>query len=299
MVSLTEHWALALHGGAGVKAGRSYERAEACLADLVRNGAEALARGAASLDVVEDAVAAMEASGLFVAGRGSAPNQQGKVELDASLMDGATGRCGAVSAVSGIRHPIRVARSLLDENATVFLTADGAAAYAVERGLGVIEDIKAWLTTPDGWAPEDAADGHGTVGAVALDRTGRLAAGTSTGGIYGAPPGRVGDSAVIGAGTWADSTLAVSCTGEGEAFIRAGAASDLAARVCYTGQDLSEAGRAVLATVRARGGEGGLIAVDRTGEIVMLFDTDGMKRASASSRRRPSVGSVGEALRST
>lgn len=294
---MTGRWAIALHGGAGVKAGRDYRRAEACLARLVIEGSHRLETGSSAVDVVEDVTAAMEVSGLFVAGRGAAPNSLGQVELDASLMCGRHGRAGAVAALQGAASPIRVARRLLDRGTPVLLAGRGATEFARREGCELVVDPSLWLTTPDGFDPADLENGHGTVGVAALDRDGHLAAATSTGGTYGALPGRVGDSAVIGAGTWADQNIAVSCTGEGEAFIRTCAASDLAARVRYGGQALTEAAMAVIESVRRRDGDGGLIAVSRTGEITMPFDTDGMKRASAAWDRPARVGSVGDALR--
>jgi len=293
---ISTRWALALHGGAGVKTGRDYRRAEACLGDLIQAGGARLERGEAALDVVEDLTAEMEASGLFVAGRGSAPNVAGQVELDAGMMCGRGGRAGAVAALQGMASPVRVARRLLDRGSPVLLVGDGAAAYARDAGFEPVADVALWLTTPDGFDPDDLADGHGTVGAVALDRRGALAAATSTGGTYGALPGRVGDSPLIGAGVWADDGVAVSCTGEGEAFIRANAAADLAARMRYGGQSISQAAGAVLKTVRDREGEGGLIAVTVDGEIIMPFNTEGMKRACVAWNRSARVGSIGEAL---
>lgn len=291
------NWGLALHGGAGVHAGRDYARAEGLLGDLVNQGGNQLAAGAPAVDIVESLVAAMEESGLFVAGRGSAPNSLGQIELDAAIMDGSTGRAGAVAAIQGMAQPVRVARRIMEASSHVLLVGEGAAAFARREGQAEIGDPSLWLTTPDGFDPEDLDKGHGTVGAVALDLAGRLAAATSTGGVYGALPGRVGDTAVVGAGAWADRRVAVSCTGEGEAFIRAAAAHDLSARLHYGGQGLAAAADAVLGNVARQGGDGGLIAITADGEIVMPFNTDGMKRACASSSRPACVGSVGERLR--
>ena len=290
-------WAIAIHGGAGVHADRRYDRAEAHLAETVRAAERQLADGAAALDVVETAVAALEASGLYVAGRGSAPNRLGWLELDAAIMDGATGRAGAVAALQGMASPIRAARHVMERTSSVLLAGEGARRFAVDQGLGQVADPDSWRREPDGFDPADLDDGHGTVGAVALDCHGRLAAATSTGGVYGAPPGRVGDTPIPGAGVWADTEVAVSCTGQGEAFLRTVAAHDLAARMRYGGATLHDAGDAVLQAVAAIGGDGGLIAVTRDGEIIAPFNTPGMKRAWSSSMAPGRVGVIGAALR--
>ncbi|MBJ7446940.1 MAG: isoaspartyl peptidase/L-asparaginase [Brevundimonas sp.] len=280
-------WGLVLHGGAGVRAGRNYDRAQAFLLETVNDGAERLKRGASALDVVEAMVLALETSGLFVAGRGSAANAVGDVELDASIMNGRDGRAGAVSALRGFTNPVQVARRVMERSEHVMLTSAGAEAFAAEQSCTASPPGLDWLVRPDGFEAVDLEEGHGTVGAVALDISGGLAAATSTGGIYGKRPGRVGDTPIIGGGTWADSRVAVSCTGLGEAFIRASAAHDLAARVRYAGQGLDQAAAGVLVEVARLGGDGGLIAIDAEGRIAMPYDTDGMKRAWASHHAAP------------
>jgi len=288
-------FALALHGGAGVEADRDYDRAEHEMARLVLLGEERLRAGRAALDVVVGLVSDMEASGLFVAGRGSGRNGLGQVELDASVMEGSRRRCGAVAALQGVRSAIQAAQAVMAFSDHVLLAGEGALRFARGQGLETIDDLDDWLMTPDGFDPADRRS-HGTVGAVALDRSGRLAAATSTGGVYDALPGRVGDSAVIGAGTWADEHAAISCTGEGEAFIRCGAAHALALRV-KDGQRPASAAEEVLGEVAVCGGDGGLIMVCADGSVTMAFNTAGMKRASVSSRQPAMVGVVGGAMR--
>lgn len=285
--------AFALHGGAGVTPGRDYAKAEHHMAELAKACRKRLEAGESALDVVTFAVSEMEASGLYVAGRGSAPNDAGYVELDASIMDGATRRAGAIAAARDVVSPVTAARSVLDESPHVLLTARGAEAFCRARGLEFVQDPDGYYVVPVGVEPEEATARsamHGTVGAVALDRDGKLAAATSTGGIFGKSEGRVGDTPLIGAGTWADEQVAVSCTGLGESFILAGGALDVAARVRYGNQSLETATEGMIADVGACDGDGGVIAVDKTGRVAMAWNSPGMKRAWTNGEDGTSVG---------
>lgn len=292
---------LALHGGAGpLRADLTRPEFHAGRREGLRlalaAGWRVLAAGGAALDAVQAAVMALEDHPLYNAGRGSVLNAEGVVEMDASIMDGATRRAGALCGARRLRHPVSAARRLLEEGRVLAL------ATGVEDRLGAAgEELMdpSWFVTPERAAQLDAAraagrtlldhagemardpsgDDAGTVGAVARDATGALAAATSTGGMTNKPAGRVGDSPVIGAGTWADSRgVAVSATGVGEAFLRTAFAHEVDARVRLAGQSLAEAVAAALEQVREVGGEGGCVALGAAG-AVLAFNSQGMYRA--------------------
>jgi beta-aspartyl-peptidase (threonine type) len=279
----TDRFAFALHGGAGARSGRDYSVAEYHMREVTENARDRLAAGSRALDVVEYAVAQMEVSGLYVAGRGSAPNSAGYVELDASIMDGPVSAAGAVSCIRDVVNPVSVARRIMEATPHVMLSGAGALAFARAQGFEEVGDPRKYYMLPIGVNEDEIADkSHGTVGAVALDTNGELAAATSTGGTFGKLEGRVGDTPIIGAGTWADSDIAVSCTGTGEYFIRTGAALAVAYKV-KAGASLSQAIDEVLADVKHLGGDGGIIAIDSTGRIETIYNSAGMKRASVDS----------------
>jgi beta-aspartyl-peptidase (threonine type) len=293
-----------VHGGAGrapaADAAPAYSaQARAGLEASLTAGARVLESGGSALDAVVAAVLVLEDCPVFNAGRGSVLNAAGDVETDAAVMDGGQRTAGAVAALRGFAHPVAVARAVLRDGRHVLLAGEGAAAFA--RSVGIPE------VDPDALATDfrrrqleraRAGDVGGTVGAVARDVRGRLAAATSTGGMTAKRPGRVSDSAIVGAGTWADdTTCAISATGHGEFFIRTGFARAVDAALRYTGCELAAACAGALAEVAALGGEGGCIAVDRAGRVALPFDTCGMPRGLVRSGEKARVAvHAGESL---
>lgn len=314
---------IAIHGGAGTisrsRTSAAQEAAyHAALQATLRAAQQLLASGGSALDAVSLAVDMLEDCPLFNAGYGAVFTHDQTHELDAAIMDGATLRAGAVACVSHVRRPLRAARAVMERSEHVLLVTAGAEAFAQACGLEVVsasyfstldrlEQLQrvqssnaslldhdaASLTfrspAADGAAPLDEGSKLGTVGAVALDAHGNLAAATSTGGMTNKRSGRVGDSPLIGAGTYADNrTAAISCTGTGEMFIRAVVAHDICARMAYGGQSLDAAAQEVVMNVLpAIGGRGGLIAVDAKGNLSLPFNTEGMYRGFARGNEAP------------
>jgi len=312
--------AIAVHGGAGVidRTSMSPERDAAyrsALTEALRAGHAILTRGGSSLDAVEAAVRVLEDLPMFNAGKGAVFTAEGVNELDAAIMEGRTLRAGAVAGLRRVRNPVSLARRVMDASPHVFLMGEGAERFATEQGLELV-DAKYFFTSerweqlervraaeaaaaaePTGGATSAALPLHwdtrfGTVGAVAVDRNGDLAAATSTGGTTNKKWGRVGDVPVIGAGTYANNdSVAVSATGHGEYFIRSTVAHDIAALVEYRGLPVRTAvTEVVMRKLVMRGGQGGVIAIDRAGEIAMEFNTPGMYRGSIDTRGRLTTG---------
>lgn len=312
---------IAIHGGAGTisAATTSAEQAQAyhdALKNIVAAAQAMLLKGASALDAACLAVELLEECPLFNAGHGAVFTHDETHELDAAVMDGATLAAGAIAGVCHIRRPVRAARAVLEDGAHVLLAGAGAETFARERGLEMVEPsffstearrqqlyrvrgtgrvvtdhegatmAAAAAATP---SPLDEDKKFGTVGAVALDMHGHLAAATSTGGMTNKRVGRIGDSPLIGAGTYADDrTAAVSCTGSGEMFIRVAAAYDVCARMAYGGATLEAATHAVVQqSLPAIGGSGGLIAVDRHGNLSLAFNSEGMYRGHARGNEAP------------
>ena len=292
-------WKLVIHGGAGamrpVHGDSDHEqRARQGLRDALDAGAAVLAQGGKAVDAVEAAVRVLEDDACFNAGRGSTLNAEGLVELDAAIMDGSNRRAGAVAGLKTTRAPISLARILMERGPHVFLSYEGADRMA--RGAGLEQVDNSWFVTGErrrqldelmAKSGFDADVKYGTVGAVAVDTFGHIAAATSTGGLTAKQWGRIGDSPLIGAGTYADDrSAAVSATGSGEYFIRAVAAHQLAERMRLAGESLQEALNGVLDDIRELGGLGGMIAVAPTGEAAWGFTTRAMYRGIADAETR-------------
>lgn len=292
---------LAIHGGAGTipRASftpESYRAAREGLRSALAAGWAVMERGGLALDAVEAAVVALEDHPSFNAGHGAVLNAAREHELDAGIMDGRTLAAGAVASARHIRNPIRAARRILEDGTCLLLSASGADAFARAQGLDMVEP--SYFTTPlreQHWQRADEeragtltrsrteAEKHGTVGAVALDDAGNLAAATSTGGYTYKRAGRVGDTPIIGAGTYArNGVVAVSCTGLGEYFIRRCTAHDIASRIQYAGSSLAEATQIAIDELKSDGAGAGLIAIDAWGDVALVHNTEGMYRGRVS-----------------
>jgi beta-aspartyl-peptidase (threonine type) len=299
---------LVIHGGAGTieRSNLTPEREREYRAGLERAlaaGYEILKRGGSSLDATEAAVRVLEDDPHFNAGKGAVFTNAGTNELDAAIMDGKTLKAGAVANLCHIQNPIGLARMVMDKSPHVLMTGDGAETFAKENGVPILPDQKYFFTQErwDALQKMKAAeknggvgekkfiisdqDRHGTVGAVALDQNGNLAAATSTGGTTNKKAGRVGDSPIIGGGTYANNqTCAISCTGDGEYFIRAVVAHETSALMEHRGMPLRDAAETALDRAKQLGGSGGLIAIDKNGEMALPFNTNGMYRGYVDSR---------------
>ena len=304
--------AIALHGGAGtIERGAMSEELEATyrafLDDAITRGYEQLLEGRSGLDVVVNVIQLMEDSPLFNAGRGAVYTWEGTHELDASIMHGEHLDAGAVAGVSTVKSPIALARAVMEDSPHVMLASRGAEVFASEQGFDLVspeyfaterrrEALEAYKANEQAGLKPEADHKFGTVGVVVLDQAGNLVAGTSTGGMTGKRWGRIGDSPVIGAGTYADNrSCAVSATGHGEYFIRHTVARDICARMQFGGMTLEEASSAVIVEeLVAANGEGGIVAVDPAGEVALVFNTPGMYRASIDAMGRKVVGIYGE-----
>jgi len=297
---MSNTFAIAIHGGAGtiVRSNMTEElqtRYEAGLGEALKKGFDILANGGTSLDAVEAAVTALEDFPLFNAGRGAVFNHDGKHEMDAAIMNGKDMMAGAVCNVTGVKNPVSLAKAVMQKSEHVMLSGEGAAKFARLLGLAFEDEAyfyneqryKQWqeAVQEDKIQLDHSDKKFGTVGAVALDIHGDLAAATSTGGMTNKKFSRVGDSPIIGAGTYANNkTCAISCTGHGEYFIRSVVAHDISCLMDYGGHSLHDACDIVVMDKLVKaGGEGGLIAIDKSGNITMPFNSEGMYRACRSS----------------
>lgn len=302
-----EKYVMVIHGGAGtiLKSSMTPEKEKAYREELTKalqKGYALLKAGRSSLDAVEAAIHVMEDSPLFNAGKGAVFTNEGRNELDAAIMDGKTLAAGSVAGVTTIRNPISAARAVMEKSEHVMMVGPGAEKFAKEAGLQIVDPQYFW--TEERWKGllkarkddslknlqnkkggllgiENKDNKFGTVGAVALDNRGNLAAGTSTGGMTNKKYGRVGDAPIIGAGTYANKLVGISCTGWGEFFIRSVVAHDVAALMEYKGMSVKEAtNELIFKKVATLGGDGGLIALDKDGNVAMPFNTAGMYRGT-------------------
>lgn len=291
-------WTIVIHGGAGVierdrLSPQQDREVRVALTRALDAGSKILAASGSSLDAVEAAVRVLENDPNFNAGRGAVFTYDGRNELDAAIMDGRTRGAGAVARVTRTKNPITLARKVMEDSPHVFLSAEGADEFSVEKGLEQVDP--SWFATPErkrqldemkarkvGWYDVDLK--YGTVGAVAVDTRGHVAAATSTGGLTGKRWGRIGDSPIIGAGTYADDrACAISATGAGEYFIRVGAAHEICARIRMKGENPKQAADAVIAELSEMGGTGGVIVTGPGGNADWSFNTPGMYRGKAKS----------------
>jgi beta-aspartyl-peptidase (threonine type) len=302
-------WTIVIHGGAGSMTpenlGEQGDReARAALARALEAGAAILRDRGSALDATQAAVVVLEDDPHFNAGRGSVFTAEGRIECDAAIMDGASLDAGAVAGVRSTRNPIRLAREVMDKSAHVFLAGSGADGFARAHDIEAADP--SWFETPERRRqldeilarpdmPFDSAMKYGTVGAVAVDAHGHVAAATSTGGLTGKQWGRVGDSPLIGAGTYADDrAAAVSCTGSGEYFIRLGVAHEICARVRLAGWSIEDAADTLIDELGDMGGKGGVIVVSPDGSGGWAFNTKAMYRAMATHDSPPEVAIYGD-----
>ena len=306
----SQKYVMVIHGGAGtiLKKDMSPEKEKAYISVLtaaLQTGYDAIKAGKTSLDAVEASIHIMEDSPLFNAGKGAVFTHDGKNEMDAAIMDGRTQMAGAVAGVSTIKNPISAARAVMEKSEHVMMVGKGAESFSTQAGLKMVDPK--YFYTQERWdglkkaieqdstksvldhgskgAFKATSVNHdhkfGTVGAVALDKAGNLAAGTSTGGMTNKKYGRVGDAPIIGAGTYANNaTAGISCTGWGEFYIRNVVAYDISALMAYKNMTVAAAAKTALAKVGKMGGDGGLIALDRNGQVAMPFNTEGMYRGT-------------------
>ena len=288
-------FSIAIHGGAGTitRKNMTPEKENAYrskLKETLNVGYSILNKGGTSLDAVEATIRIMENSELFNAGKGAVFTNAGTNELDASIMDGRNLKAGAVARVKTVKNPISAARKVMEETWHVMLSGDGADKFAKEQGLDIVDP--SYFYTQRRWdsLKKIQVEKHGTVGCVALDKHGNLAAGTSTGGLTNKRWGRVGDSPIIGAGTYANNqTCAVSGTGQGEYFIRGNVAYDVSAIMEYKGKSVGEAAQNVIRKLSDMGGNGGIITMDSKGNISMPFNTAGMYRGFRKAGQAPEI----------